>query len=182
MNRQTKRLLAAALVVGLGWLAQQAGLDLGALGALAGSSSSSLESSLPRPSARDAAAPTTRAQRPASRPPATSDALRRVEAAVAARESGFMVTLDARVTKNLRDDLEGSRHQRFLIELENGRSLLVAHNIDLADRIELREGAPVRVRGQYEWNAKGGVIHWTHHDPDGRHPGGWIEANGRRVE
>lgn len=93
-----------------------------------------------------------------------------------------MVTVDARVEKRLPDDREGSRHQRFLIELANGQTLLVAHNIDLAERIPLREGDRVRVRGQYEWNERGGVLHWTHHDPDGDHPGGWIESNGRRVE
>lgn len=108
--------------------------------------------------------------------------LARIERAVSSHESGFMVEVAARVVKRLPDDREGSRHQRFLIELETGRTLLVAHNIDLAPRAEIREGDRVRVRGQYEWNDRGGVLHWTHHDPAGRHPGGWIEAAGRRVE
>jgi len=106
----------------------------------------------------------------------------RVKRASAQRESGFMVTLDARVIKLLRDDQDGSRHQRFLIEIPGGHTLLVAHNIDLAARVPLQEGDPVRVRGQYEWNERGGLLHWTHHDPDQRHPGGWIEHAGRRVE
>ena len=164
LNRPLKRLIAAIVFVGLGWLAQQAGFDLAAM----------------RTGEAPAAGPAAGSVR--SSPPSRVEGSRRIEEAFARRESGFMVTLDARVVKNLRDDLEGSRHQRFLIEIDGGRTLLVAHNIDLADRIELRENGPVTLRGQYEWNAKGGVIHWTHHDPQGRHPGGWIEAAGRRVE
>ena len=31
---------------------------------------------------------------------------------------------------------------------------------------------------QYDSNPKGGVIHWTHHDPDGKHVAGWLKHNG----
>ncbi|HEB88415.1 MAG TPA: DUF3465 domain-containing protein [Deltaproteobacteria bacterium] len=119
-----------------------------------------------------------------SLPPASGPdrGMRRVEKAFASRESGFMVTLEARVSKTLRDDDEGSRHQRFLIALANGRTLLVAHNIDLADRIPLERGDRIRLRGQYEWNERGGVLHWTHRDPAGRHAGGWVQFGNRRYE
>jgi hypothetical protein len=41
----------------------------------------------------------------------------------------------------LRDDNEGSRHQKFILSLDNGLTVLVAHNIDLAPRIDhLRKG------------------------------------------
>jgi hypothetical protein len=82
--------------------------------------------------------------------------------------------------KILKDDLEGSRHQRFLLELGSGQTLLISHNIDLAPRIEgLARGDSVQFFGEYEWNSKGGVIHWTHHDPGGRHVAGWIKHRGR---
>jgi hypothetical protein len=34
------------------------------------------------------------------------------------------------------------------------------------------------LHGRYEWNERGGVIHWTHHDPEGSMPGGWIRCQG----
>lgn len=87
---------------------------------------------------------------------------------------------EGRVVHLLPDDNNGSRHQKFLIELESGHSLLIAHNIDLAPRIDnLREGDLIEFYGEYEWNKKGGVIHWTHHDPQGVHPGGWLKYQGR---
>lgn len=87
---------------------------------------------------------------------------------------------EGRVTRILPDDNNGSRHQKFLLELESGHTLLIAHNIDLAPRVEsLREGEVIEFYGEYEWNQKGGVIHWTHHDPKGVHPGGWLKYQGR---
>ncbi len=106
----------------------------------------------------------------------------RVETLIRERRSGVMVDTRGIVVKTLRDDNDGSRHQRFLFELASGNTLLVAHNIDLAPRVPLREGDEVRVYGQYEWNEKGGVLHWTHHDPAKRHEEGWIEHRGRRYE
>ncbi|SFI36676.1 DUF3465 domain-containing protein [Nitrosomonas sp. Nm34] len=78
----------------------------------------------------------------------------------------------------LSDDLDGSRHQRFIIELKSKQTLLITHNIDLAPRIfALSLNDKIEFFGEYEWNNKGGVIHWTHHDPDGAHVNGWILHN-----
>ncbi len=78
----------------------------------------------------------------------------------------------------LSDDLDGNRHQRFIIELKSKRTLLISHNIDLAPRIdELSLNDHIEFFGEYEWNDKGGVIHWTHHDPEGAHADGWILHN-----
>lgn len=97
------------------------------------------------------------------------------------KQSGVFVTVTGRVVRLLADDNEGDRHQRFILELDSGQTLLISHNIDLAPRINnLEISDRVILRGEYEWNEKGGVIHWTHYDPDNRHAGGWIEHEGRR--
>lgn len=80
----------------------------------------------------------------------------------------------------LRDDLQGSRHQKFILTLPSGITVLISHNIDLAPRIDtLSTGDQVAFYGEYEWNDKGGVVHWTHHDPEKKHPDGWLKHNGR---
>ena len=83
----------------------------------------------------------------------------------------------------LPDDNKGSRHQRFILQLNSGQTLLIAHNIDIAPRITvLRQGDEVMFRGQYEWNPEGGVVHWTHHDPRGQHADGWLKHEGQTYE
>ena len=78
----------------------------------------------------------------------------------------------------LPDDLNGSRHQRFIIELKSKQTLLIAHNIDLSPRMDaLSINDQIEFFGEYEWNDKGGVIHWTHHDPEENHVNGWILHN-----
>ena len=87
------------------------------------------------------------------------------------------------VVKLLADDTDGDRHQRFIIRLESGQTLLVAHNIDVAPRVEgLAVGDSVAFGGVYEWNAEGGTIHWTHRDPGGTHAPGWLRHDGKVSE
>ena len=83
------------------------------------------------------------------------------------------------VRRLLSDDNSGSRHQRFVVALSSGQTLLISHNIDLASKVVgLREGDLVSFCGEYAWNSEGGVIHWTHHDPSNHHAPGWIKHNG----
>jgi hypothetical protein len=84
------------------------------------------------------------------------------------------------VARVLADDLEGPRHQRFIAALPGGHPVLISHNVDLAPRVPLSTGHLVRFCGHYEWNDRGGVVHWTHHDPRGEHDQGWIEHEGWR--
>ncbi len=87
------------------------------------------------------------------------------------------------VVRVLSDDNDGSRHQRFILRLASGQTLLVAHNIDLAPRIDgIAVNDVVEFYGEYEWNSQGGVVHWTHHDPNGRHTNGWLRSKGRSYQ
>lgn len=111
----------------------------------------------------------------------TADAL--IQSAFAERRSDVQVAGQGTVTKVLADDNDGSRHQRFILALPSGHTVLVAHNIDLTPRINgLQAGDTVAFNGEYEWTDKGGVIHWTHHDPKGRHEGGWLKHGGQTYE
>lgn len=99
------------------------------------------------------------------------------------RRSNVQVLGEGRVSKVLSDDNAGSRHQRFIVELASGQTVLIAHNIDVAPRVSgIRVGGSVSFYGVYEWNSQGGVVHWTHHDPRGDHVGGWIEYGGKRYD
>ena len=99
------------------------------------------------------------------------------------RQSDLQVQGEGVVMKILPDDFEGSRHQRFILRLSTGQTLLVAHNIDLAHRINrLKTGDTVEFYGEYEWNPKGGVIHWTHHAPSNRHIDGWLKHDGKTYQ
>lgn len=95
--------------------------------------------------------------------------------------SGQWAVVQGRVIRTLADDRDGSQHQRFILAVGEDHTLLVAHNIDLAPRIPLRKGDSIQAYGRFEWNDRGGVLHWTHHDPGGSQ-GGWIEHEGRRYE
>lgn len=104
-----------------------------------------------------------------------------LRAAASQQKRNLPIEFSAVVTKLLKDDLEGLTHQRFLVRAA-GLSILVAHNLDLAERAPVKVGDTVRLRGEYVWNNKGGVMHWTHHDPRGRHAAGFIEVGGQRVQ
>ena len=100
--------------------------------------------------------------------------------AFASGTSDIQVEGEGTVIRLLSDDLDGSRHQRFIVQLASGQTLLISHNIDVAPRIDVVDiGDTVRFYGEYVWNEKGGVIHWTHHDPRGKHVAGWVVHNGK---
>jgi hypothetical protein len=77
-----------------------------------------------------------------------------------------------------------SPHEGFLMRLRSGCDTIVRVevNTDLAGTFPIARGEAVTVKGEYEYYPLGGVIHWTHHDPRGRHEGGFIEIGGKTYE
>ena len=109
-----------------------------------------------------------------------SESDQRLARAFEQHESDIQVEGQGIVTRLLSDDNEGDRHQRFIVELKTGQTILITHNIDLAPRIDsIEAGDEVAFFGEYVWNSKGGTVHWTHRDPKGRHTAGWIKHKGR---
>ena len=77
-----------------------------------------------------------------------------------------------------------SPHEGFLMTLRSGCDSVVRVevNTDLAGTFPVARGDAVTVKGVYEYYPRGGVIHWTHHDPRGRHEAGFIEIGGKTYE
>ena len=121
--------------------------------------------------------------REASTSASADSAVSALDTAYQNQQSNVQVQASGRVTKVLADDNDGSRHQRFIVQLASGQTVLIAHNIDLASRVaSIEKGDSVEFYGEYEWNAKGGVVHWTHRDPEHRHVDGWIKHKGRMYQ
>lgn len=93
---------------------------------------------------------------------------------------GVEIEVTGTVKEVLPDDTKPPRHERFIVVLPDGHTLLVAHDTDLAPRIPLVGGETLLLHGQYEWNGRGGVLHWTHQDPSHVHAEGFVELAGRK--
>lgn len=159
-----KKLLLVAAVAAVAWFAQDRFVD---------------RDSAP-PAESEVAATQAGSHQPATHQSGT-DAI--LAEAFESRRNNLQVEGRGTVSRLLADDNNGSRHQRFILRLASGQTLLVAHNIDLAPRIAgLAVGDEVAFFGEYEWSDRGGVIHWTHHDPDGSHVGGWLRHAGRSYQ
>jgi hypothetical protein len=92
------------------------------------------------------------------------------------------VTVLAPVCRLLPDDTVGLQHEKFLLSLTNGTTILVAHDTSYAPRVPLQLGSVVRIHGEYIWNPKGGLVHWTHLSDSPFHDSGWIDYQGKRYQ
>lgn len=106
-----------------------------------------------------------------------------VERAFNTHASDVQVTGEGTVLRVLSDDRSGTPHQRFILKLASGQTVLISHNIALAPRIDdFKTGDTVSFSGEYVWNEQGGLIHRTHRDPRSHLVSGWIKYNGRTYE
>lgn len=70
-------------------------------------------------------------------------------------------------------------HEQFQVATPRG-NIDVIDNVDIAPRVPVHPGDRVEVRGDLVQDpGRGPIIHWTHHDPDHRHPDGFIRFDGR---
>jgi Protein of unknown function (DUF3465) len=103
-----------------------------------------------------------------------------VEQAFANHQSNTRVEGSGGVERILADDTSGLPHQRFILRLASGQTVVIEHNTDVAPRInDLKLGDTVTFAGEYVWNEQGGLVHWTHHDPVNKHADGWLRHNDR---
>lgn len=99
-------------------------------------------------------------------------------------QSTVEVTADGTVVRLLPDRSSSTgSHEQFIVKLSSGNlTVEVEHNISIGARAPVKEGDHVIVHGEYIWNAQGGLIHFTHHDPQGSHEGGYIQDNGQTYD
>ena len=105
-----------------------------------------------------------------------------IEDAYATKKSDIQVSGSGVVTQLLPDDNNGSPHQRFLVKINAKQTLLFAHNLDLSSHIPLQVGDEISFSGEYVYNPKGGIVHWTHRDPKSQHMAGWVLAHGKKYQ
>jgi hypothetical protein len=98
--------------------------------------------------------------------------------------SNVEVTADGTVVRVLADNTGSSgTHERFIVKLSSGGiTVLIEHNISIGQRVPVVDGDHVIVHGEYVWNTEGGLIHFTHHDPQGTHEGGYVQDNGQTYD
>lgn len=106
------------------------------------------------------------------------------DAAIAAdfanHRSQVEVTADGVVVRILPDRSSSTgTHEQFIVKLTSQDvTVEIEHNISIGTRAPVRDGDHVIVHGEYIWNSQGGLIHFTHHDPQGTHEDGYIVDNG----
>ena len=101
-----------------------------------------------------------------------------VEEAFEKKISDVPLTIEGKVAEILADDSDETPHQRFIVQIHGGHTVLVSHNLERAYRVPVKIGDAIEVHGNYKWNKYGGLIHKTHHDDRGVHEDGWINFAG----
>jgi|GEM_PF-384668 len=109
---------------------------------------------------------------------------RELRGAILADRRPAEVTFSGTVTSNpffFHSDRSGLTHEAFDVRTPSGLHTQIVENVDVGPRVPVYRGESVTVRGEYVRDAGSThIVHWTHHDPSGRHVDGFIEAGGRR--
>lgn len=93
--------------------------------------------------------------------------------------TGIWVSGHGTVNQLIGDEtVDGEIHQRLVVRVSDGLSLIIRHSVEASDRIPLQQGDTVAFQGRYEWNGRGGMLARTHHDPEQPGGGGWIRHKG----
>jgi hypothetical protein len=97
---------------------------------------------------------------------------------------GMELTITGTVDRVLSDQNGPSGpHERFIVRLADvSMTVLIEHNLSIAPRVPVAAAEAVVVHGEYVWNDQGGLVHFTHHDPDRSHEGGYIVYGGKRYD
>ncbi|HEY8313790.1 MAG TPA: DUF3465 domain-containing protein [Candidatus Baltobacteraceae bacterium] len=73
-------------------------------------------------------------------------------------------------------------HEAFNAQTAAG-PVEIVDNVSLAPRVPAHSGDHIEVRGEMVHDpGRLPVVHWTHHDPQGRHADGFILLRGRLYE
>jgi hypothetical protein len=102
--------------------------------------------------------------------------------AIARGQSGAEVTVEGAVVRVLATH-SGAQgvHEQFIVAVRANNAeqdVLVADNISIGRAAPVHTGDDVTVRGELAIDPSGPVIHWTHHDPRGRHQSGFVRLGG----
>lgn len=102
-----------------------------------------------------------------------------VRAVVNRRRVDFVEGRGMVVIRTLADDNNGLRHQKWVVQLSNGSSMMAVYNLDMCERVALKVGDHVAMGGQFVWTNQGALLHWLHYDPRKTRPDGYVEVNGK---
>jgi hypothetical protein len=70
-------------------------------------------------------------------------------------------------------------HEAFDVRSAAG-PVEVVDNVDIAPRCPAQPGDRIEICGEMVHDAgRPPIVHWTHHDPASRHPGGFLRLHGR---
>lgn len=72
-----------------------------------------------------------------------------------------------------------AEHEAFEVTTKAGR-LEIVDNVAIAPRIPVSPGDRIEVRGEMVHDpGRRPIVHWTHRDPAGTHPDGFIQLRGQ---